>query len=53
MKNANPALLIGSVLFPILGFVLFFAKKDTDAETASVYLWSAVAGFVVGLLLII
>ncbi len=51
MKNVNPLVLIISVLLPLVGYILFFVKKENDPETASVYLWSAIAGSVIGLIL--
>lgn len=53
MKNANPILMILSVLLPLIGYILFFAKKNDDGDAASIYLWGAIAGSVVGLILIL
>lgn len=53
MKNANPFLLILSVLLPLIGYILFFAKKKDDEEAAAIYLWGAIAGSVIGVILII
>ena len=53
MKSANPILIILSILLPIIGYVLFFVKKDDEPTAANQYLWSAIGGSVVGLLLIL
>lgn len=53
MKNANIWLAIISFLIPIVGVVLFFVKKNDDAEAAKSYLYAAIAGFVLGLILAI
>ena len=52
MKNANVILVILSFLIPIVGIVLYFVKKNDEAEAAKSYLWAAVAGFVLALLLL-
>lgn len=51
MKNVNPLLIILSILLPLVGYILFFVKKDNDPEAASAYLWSAVGSSVVGLII--
>lgn len=51
MEKANPLLVILSVLLPIVGYVLYFVKRSDNPDAAQTYLWSAVAGSVVGLLL--
>lgn len=51
MKNVNPLLMIISVLLPLVGYILFFVKKDKEPDVASAYLWSAIGGSVVGLLI--
>lgn len=50
-NNTNPILVILSVLLPIVGYVLFFTKKDNDTNAAKTYLWSAVAGSIIGIML--
>ena len=52
-NETNILLIILSVLFPLVGFVLYFVKKDDSQEVAKNYLYAAIAGFVVGLLLIL
>lgn len=51
MKNANPLLIILSVFLPIVGYVLYFVKRNEEPEVAKTYLWSAVAGSLIGVLL--
>ena len=48
-NKTNAGLLILSVLIPIVGFVLYFTKKNEEPDAAKNYLWSAVAGFIIGL----
>lgn len=52
MKKANPILIIISILLPIVGYILYFTTRGEDEDTACSYLWSAIGGSVVGLLLI-
>ncbi len=51
-NRTNAGLIILSVLFPIVGYVLYFVKRNDEPDAARNYLWSAVAGSVVGILLI-
>lgn len=50
-KSTNPILIIISILLPIVGYVLFFVKKDDEPEIAKTYLYAALGGSVVGLLI--
>lgn len=50
MKNANIWLVILSFLFPIVGVILYFVKKNEEAEAAQSYLYAGIAGFVLGLI---
>lgn len=53
-NNTNVGLIILSVLIPLVGYILYFVKKDNEEpEVAKNYLWSAVAGSVVGILLML
>ena len=52
-NNANPLLIILSVLVPIVGYILFFIKKDDEPTAAGSYLWSAIGGSVIGVLLML
>lgn len=49
--KANPVIIILSVLIPLVGFILYFVKKDKTPNAANSYLWSAIAGFIVNLIL--
>ena len=51
-NNTNPLLVILSVLIPIVGYILFFTKNENEPNAAKNYLWSAVAGSIVGLMLV-
>lgn len=51
MKSANPLLIVLSVFLPIVGYILFFVKKDDEPAVANNYLWSAIGGSAIGLLL--
>lgn len=51
-SNSNKAgilALILSFIFPLIGIILFFVKKN-EVENAKAYLWAALGGFVVGLI---
>lgn len=45
-------LAILSFLFPIVGFITYFVRKDSD-DDAGLYLGAGVVGFIVGLLTMI
>ncbi len=49
-KNAGPLGIICSILFPIVGIVLYFAQKKS-VNNPSAYLYGALAGFIIGTLL--
>lgn len=51
-NRANGILVVISVLIPIVGYVLYFVKREDEEDAARNYLWSAIAGSVVGLLII-
>ncbi len=48
----NPILMILSILIPLIGYVLYFVKREEDSAVAKNYLWCAVGGSVVGLILV-
>ncbi len=50
-NKPNGLVVVLSVLLPLVGYVLFFVKKDEQPDAAKAYLWAAVAGSVVGILL--
>lgn len=49
-KKAGVAALIFSFLIPLLGVVFYFNNKQ-KVENASAYLWAALGGFVLGVIL--
>ena len=49
-EKAGVVALIFSFLIPLVGIICYFANKK-DVENASAYLWAALGGFVVGMLL--
>lgn len=52
-NTTKVGLVILSVLFPIVGYILYFAKKAEEYETAHNYLISALVGSAVGVLMMI
>ncbi|MBQ6433789.1 MAG: hypothetical protein IJJ94_07605 [Bacteroidaceae bacterium] len=48
-KKAGVAALIFSFLIPLLGVVFYFNNKQ-KVENASAYLWAALGGFVLGVI---
>ena len=51
MNKPNTVLTIISFLLPILGYILFFIKKDDEPEAASTYLWAAIGGSILGVIM--
>lgn len=51
-NKTNGILVILSVLLPIVGYVLYFVKKEGEPDAAKNYLWSAIGGSVIGLILL-
>ena len=49
-EKAGVVALIFSFLIPLVGIICYFSNKK-DVENASAYLWAALVGFVVGMLL--
>lgn len=49
-ERAGVIALIFSFLFPIIGIICYFVNKD-KVENASAYLYSALGGFILGLIL--
>jgi len=49
-EKAGVVALIFSFLIPLVGIICYFSNKK-DVENASAYLWAALGGFVVGMLL--
>ena len=52
-NTTKVGLVILSVLLPIAGYILYFAKKDEQSEAARNYLVSAIVGSVLGILLML
>jgi len=50
-NKASGGLIVLSVLLPIVGYVLYFVKRDNEPDAAKNYLWSAVAGSVIGIMI--
>lgn len=50
-NKSNGVLIVLSVLLPIIGYVLYFVKREDEPDAAKQYLWSAIGGSVVGLIL--
>jgi len=51
-NETNAGLVILSVLIPIIGYILYFKKKDDFPSVAKNYLWSALAGSIIGFLIL-
>lgn len=50
-NKVNPILTVLSVIIPIVGYVLYFVKKEDNNEIASNYLWAAIAGSIVAIVM--
>ena len=42
--------IIASALFPLIGIIIYFVQRK-EVKNPSAYLWGALAGFVIGLIL--
>lgn len=51
LNKTNEGIVILSVLLPIVGYVIYFVKKDNEPDAANNYLWCAIAGSIVGIIL--
>lgn len=49
--KTSAVLVILSVLLPIVGYVLYFVKRNEEPDVAKNYLWSAIAGSIVGFII--
>lgn len=49
-ERAGVLALIFSFLIPLVGIICYFSNKR-EVENASAYLWAALGGFVVGMLM--
>ena len=50
IERAGVLALIFSFLIPLVGIICYFSNKR-EVENASAYLWAALGGFVVGMLM--
>ncbi len=50
-SSAKLVVIILSVILPIIGYIAYFAERDEDPEAAQSYLYSAIAGSALGILL--
>lgn len=50
-NKTNGILVVISVLLPIVGYILYFVKRENEPDAAKNYLWSAIAGSVIGLIM--
>lgn len=50
-NKTNGFLVVVSVLLPIVGYILYFVKRGNEPDAAKNYLWSAIAGSVIGLIM--
>lgn len=50
IEKAGVVALIFSFLFPLVGIICYFVNKK-EVENASAYLWAALGGFVLGMIL--
>ncbi len=49
-EKAGVVALIFSFLFPLIGIICYFVNKK-EVENASAYLWAALGGFFLGIIL--
>lgn len=52
-NKPNGLVVILSVLIPLIGYILYFAKRDEQPDAAKGYLWAALAGSIIGLLVVL
>lgn len=50
-NKPNGVVVVLSVLIPLIGYVLYFAKKEEQPDAAKNYLWAAIAGSIIGLII--
>lgn len=50
-NKPNGLVMVLSVFIPLVGYILYFTKKDEQPDAAKSYLWAAIGGSVVGVLL--
>lgn len=49
-EEAGVLAIIASILFPLIGIIIYFVQRKS-VKNPGAYLWGALAGFVVGLIL--
>ena len=52
-NESNGIVIVLSILIPIVGYILFFMKKDEMPDVAKQYLWAAIGGSFVGIILML
>ena len=52
-NKPNGLVVILSVLIPLVGYILYFTKRDEQPDAARGYLWAALAGSIIGLLVVL
>ena len=52
-NKPNGLVVILSVLVPLVGYILYFTKRDEQPDAAKGYLWAAFAGSITGLLVVL
>ena len=50
-NKPSVGVIILSILFPIVGFVLYFVKRELESDAAKAYLGAALGGFIVGFII--
>ncbi len=50
-NKPNGLVVVLSVLIPLVGYVLYFSKKEEQPDAAKGYLWAAIAGSVIGIII--
>ena len=52
-NKPNGLIVILSVLIPLVGYILYFTKRDEQPDAAKGYLWAALAESIIGLLVVL
>ena len=52
-NESNGIVIVLSILIPIVGYILFFMKKDEMPDVTKQYLWAAIGGSFVGIILML
>lgn len=51
-NETNGILFFLSIFVPIVGFVLYFVKKEEEPISSKNYLWGGIAGFIIAIVLL-